>query len=132
MVVLYAILGIPACALICWLLELPGNMLGGRTSSPSKPAATPPVYQCHGHVHYSQAAVDKCPALKTWLADYSAGLVDYGGNPIPQPGELRACPKCHRNHFADECPPAGYRATDARTGEVVGYWQPRDREVKGI
>lgn len=38
---------------------------------------------------------------------------------VPRP---RPCPKCNRNHFLDECP--GYRVTDSRTGEVVGYWKP--------
>jgi hypothetical protein len=94
---------------------------------PSSATTHIPTYRCvGGHVHHSQAAVDKCPALKTWFTDYSAGRVDYQGNPIPQPGELRACEKCGRNHFAEDCPPTGYRAIDGRTGEVVGHWVPKD------
>jgi hypothetical protein len=113
-----------AIAVIC--ISLPWvafRMIFG--GSPPGPDTHIPTYQCLGHVHHSEAAADQCPALKTWFADYSAGKVDYQGNPIPQPGELRACEKCGRNHFEDECPPTGYRATDGRTGEVVGYWQPR-------
>jgi hypothetical protein len=116
-----------------FLLELVGQ--------PAKPKL---VLECHGHVHHSQQALDSCPTLAAWIADYRAGKVDLDGNPIPQDGELRACKNCGRNHFAGECPsePAevqsmadgdrhvvktpGHRATDARTGEVVGYWVPKD------
>lgn len=39
----------------------------------------------------------------------------------------KPCPKCNRNHFADKCPPypKAHRVTDGRTGEVIGYWTPR-------
>jgi hypothetical protein len=117
---LYGIIAVP---LVFWWFAWWTGGGKGRELGPH-PVARPPVYRCHGHIHHSQAAVDRCPIFKTWLADYNAGLVDYEGNHIPQPGELRACPKCNRNHFAGECPPAGHRVTDGRTGEVVGHWVP--------
>jgi len=103
-----------------------GWLLRGGVKWRVEPARSQrPTYRCTDHVHHSQKAADKCPALKTWLADYAAGRVDYEGNPIPQPDPAKPCAKCGRNHFGAECPPAGYRATDARTGEVMGYWTPR-------
>jgi hypothetical protein len=116
-----ALLGVWFIGFLLWPLGFLLELLGTPTKAKPKP-----VINCHGHTHNSEEAVDACSILKAWDEDYRAGKVDWDGNPIPQDGELRACEKCGRNHFAGECPPTGHRVTDGRTGEVVGYWTPSD------
>lgn len=65
------------------------------------------------HTHKTTDEADAC--LYRWIAAEVAE-----GASKPQPA---ACGKCGRNHFAEDCP--GHRATDGRTGEVVGYWVPK-------
>lgn len=61
------------------------------------------------HFHDTFAEVDRC----------EAGVPP----PVPEDEKPAKCPRCQRNHFGEECPPAGHRVTDGRTGEVVGYWR---------
>ena len=125
--ILYAIIGIPLGLLFFAALEKGGDAFFGtvRPSSRPRPAPMPRQhtgkpggrgYYCIGHGYGTEGAhfhldgddADRCMA----------------GMPPIVPADKRpaACPRCNRNHFEEKCP--GYRVTDGRTGEVVGYWQP--------
>ena len=119
MSVVYALIGIfVVCPLLWALLEAPFS--GPKPARPApRPRPVPPGdYLCLGtgfgiegmHTHKDGADVDRC---NTGLPP----VVPVGKRPA-------ACPRCNRNHFEEKCP--GYRVTDSRTGEVVGYWRPKD------
>jgi hypothetical protein len=105
----FVISAVAGCTLkVLQLLLAPGGIEKPRDRRAAMPGR--PIYRCGGHVHRSEKAMVNC--RDAWPV------------PVPRHDPAKPCAKCGRNHYAPTCP-RGHRATDARTGEVVGYWTPK-------
>lgn len=126
-VIIFMICLIPgALYLILRYTLFPGTL----EKQPVQPRPYKQLYHCKGsafsgqpyprsegtHTHRTYAEASAC--MERQIAAELAAA-EHQGPAVP-------CPRCVRNHFSSECPPAGHRVTNARTGEVVGYWSRKE------